>query len=186
MSGLASPDAGKTFGIIGLNRVGIPGPSEVAIQLLGLLDEDPALVGGAMVKILPVGDPVAFEHEVEDSEELDTAASRHVVNGFSGLACDGLLEIHSSPGSKIWIEGEATPRLLRAITELRSKYRIDQTGGVSGAPSHVYLRRVAAGHRWSLQLHLPECDFDAGAAQAVARFIAGIFKSHAALGTPVC
>ena len=173
------------FGVIALNRAGLAAPSCVAVRFLDLLNELPGLAGGATLKILPVADPVALEGESCETTVNPFMASQHVSAGFHGLACDGLLEIRSSPGAKTWLEGNTTPRMLRAISELRSQARNRSAADDCSVLSHVYLKRVTSGQRWDLQLHIPELDLSEDSIAALARIVAGIFTAHSALAPPV-
>lgn len=168
----------QVIGLIGLNSPTSQVASDVLLQFIEILTQQPHMAGDSVLRILPVANPVALEIGEGAPGTEDWAILQHLIGQFHEQAVDGILEIVSAPGDRYALEGGATPSLFAALEDVRAGLPDDTERSRVRHPDHVSLQPVGPQERWSLKLTIPESWTDAPEIHAIARFIARLITTH--------
>jgi hypothetical protein len=168
----------QVLGLIGLNDPTSQVPSDVLLQFIEILTQQPRMANDSVLRILPVANPVALELEQDAPATEEWAILQHLIGQFNEQAVDGILEVTSSDGEQYALEGNATPSLFAALEDVRASLPQDSERFRVRHPDHIALTPVASSDRWHLRLTIPRAWTDAPEVHAIARFIARLITTH--------
>lgn len=168
----------QVLGLIGLNDPSSQVASDVLLQFIEILTQQPRMANDAVLRILPVANPVALELEKDAPSTDEWPILQHLIGQFREQAVDGILEISSGDGERYALEGNATPSLFAALEDVRASLPQDSERFRVRHPDHISLTPVAAHDRWHLKLTIPRTWTEAPEVHAMARFIAKLITTH--------
>jgi hypothetical protein len=168
----------QVIGLIGLNDPISQVASDVLLQFIEILSQQPSLAEDSILRILPVANPVALEMEEDAPATEDWAILQHLISQFNEQSGDGILEVISGTGSHYSLEGEASPSLFAALEDVRSGLPVDSERSRVRHPEHIALKPIGSDDRWKLRLTIPHTWTDAPEVHAIARFIARLITTH--------
>jgi hypothetical protein len=168
----------KIIGLIGLNNRDSQVASEILLQFIEILTQQPRLADAAILRILPVANPVALELENDAPADGDWPILDHLVSQFHEQAGSGVIEISSGDREVYRLEGEASPLLFAAIEDVRSGVPVDGARSRVLVPETISLNPVSAETRWRLKLTVPNSWTGAPEIHAISRFLTRLLRTH--------
>lgn len=168
----------KVIGLAGINDRETQVASEILLQFIEILTQQPRLADGSVLRILPVANPVALELEENAPATHDWPILDHLLSQFSEQAADGILEISAADGPEYLLEGEASTALFAALEEVRSGVPQDSDRLRVLVPSSIALTPVGSDVKWRLKLTVPRAWSGAPEVHAISRFIARLIRTH--------
>ncbi len=179
-SGLAAdPEHPRVIGLLGLNSPESHVASEVLLQFIEILTQQPRMADSAVLKILPVANPVAMELGDSAPPIADWSILDHLVSVFHEQASEGVIGISADAETEYTLTGEASPALFTALEEARAAAARQQDRKRVLAPERMALSPVAEDSQWNLQLSIPRSWTSAGDIHAIARFLSRVVRTHA-------
>lgn len=172
----------RTIGLIGHNRPNLTVASDIVLQLIEVATLRPELAIGQRLRLLPVSDPVTLELGEDAPEDLAKwEVLRFVVDEFRASAADGLIEVVSTEGKALRIDGTADIALFQVLA---SSVGADPRG-LPSRPDISPLVPATDRERWHLRIEVPSSWNHAGEILAVSRFIGRVLEAYAHLA-PAC
>lgn len=166
------------IGLLGLNDPHSQVASEVLLQFIEILSQEPRLADGSILRILPVANPIALELEADAPPIEELPVVQHLITRFHEEAADGILEIASHDADTYSLDGEATALLFAALEKVRSSVPA-ATGRVRIlAPNSIALKPAGSDGKWKLRLTIPRAWTGAPEVHAISRFIARLIRTH--------
>lgn len=171
-------DDRPVVGMIGWNTPSSQLPSQILLQFVEILTQHPRLADTAVLRMLPVANPVALEldEDAPTREEWDTLG--RLADQFKDQAADGWLEVHAADVSGFSIAGEISPALYKALEKARETATARERNGVK-FPAFMNVKPVRRDERWHLRLIVPASWDDSRSIHAVARFLARVVHAQA-------
>ncbi len=135
-----------SVGIAGINRPANTAPSEVVLQIMEILSQQPDAAGPAPLRLLPVSDPVALELG-DDAPAEEWPVLAHLLAEFQTTSRVGFLSISPSDTDAFQLSGTATIDVIRKLVAGEGNLRVLQ---------RLDLAPLPAGETWSLRLDIPQ------------------------------
>jgi hypothetical protein len=135
-----------SVGIAGINRPANTAPSEIILQVMETLSQQPDAAGPAPLKLLPVSNPVALELG-DDAPSEEWPVLTHLLDEFQATSPAGFLSISPSDADAFRLRGTATIDVIRKLVAGEGNLRVLQ---------RLDLIPLPAGEKWSLQLEIPQ------------------------------
>lgn len=177
----AESAANPPIGLIGHNAPHSHLASEVLLELVDLLVQWPSLAGNAVLRILPVGNPVALELE-EDAPTIESWPELgHHLEVFRAQSPGGVIEIEASEGPDYRVEGDISPLLFTALLRVFGHLPERRKRRLGIIPRNVHIRPIAENEPWFLKLSVPGQAVSAAQVRAAALFISRILQAHESL-----
>ncbi len=168
----------KVIGLMGLNDPESQIASEVLLQFIEILTQQPRLADATVLRILPVANPVALELDKDAPRTEEWPLLDHLTAQFHEQAADGMIEIIAAENGEYLLEGEAPPLLFAALEEVRAGVPKDSDRLRVLVPEAISLRPVAADVKWNLRLAVPREWNGAPEIHAISRFLARLIRTH--------
>lgn len=164
----------RTISIVGRNDPHSRLASDVLLQFMEILTQEPQLAEGAVLRLLPVANPIALEFEEDSPPVSQLPVVAHLVERFRDEPADGVLDIRSHDGETLLIEGTTTTEVLDAI----------QSGGIPSGRGHRRLLQEAdiliattdPGDKWSLDISIPATWTTGADIHALSGFVAHLIR----------
>lgn len=173
------------IGFIGWNTPSSQLPSQVLLQFIEILTQHSRLAGSAVLRILPVANPVALELGEDAPARDDWDWLGRLADQFRQQAADGFIEVHAGDVTDFTLSGEISPALYHALAradEISPAIRADRPG--VRLPANVQLKPTRRDERWQLRLLVPQSWQDATSVHALARFLVRLVHLQAKLARP--
>lgn len=178
-TGPAATDGNREIiGLIGLNSPGSNISSEVLLQFIEILSQEPGLAGTTVLRVLPVADPVALELGGDAPPTGSWPILDHLTDRFREESADGIIEIGTSADSEYRLEGDAPSSLFDTLRNIREGLTATETRPRLLYPEKILLNPVSPDAKWRLKIHLPAHWHGAPEIHAVSRFIARLIRLH--------
>ena len=169
----------RLIGLVGLNDSSSQIASEILLQFMEILSQQPRLADASVLRIMPVANPVALELGDDAPEMAEFPILEHLVSQFHEQSVDGIVDISANDGNDYALEGQAPPSLLAALEHVRATVpQADERSRVL-VPENRNLQPVSLDERWHLKLSVPHTWTGAPEIHAVARFLARLTQAHA-------
>lgn len=165
-------------GMIGWNTPSSQIPSQVLLQFVEILTQHPRLAGNAVLRMLPVANPVALELDEDAPSREDWDLLGHLADQFKDQAADGWIEVQTGDVKDFVLAGEVCPALYKAVEKGRDLATARERRGVR-FPGLMNLKPVRHDERWQLRLIIPTTWIDAASVNGLARFLAGLVHAQA-------
>ncbi len=136
-----------SVGIAGLNRPANTAPSEIILQIMETLSQQPDAAGPAPLRLLPVSNPVALELGDDAPSEEEWPVLTHLLGEFQATSAVGFLTIAPSESDGFQLSGTATIDVIRKLVAGEGNLRVLQ---------RLDLAPLPAGETWSLRLEIPQ------------------------------
>ncbi|WAC21757.1 hypothetical protein OVA24_10205 [Luteolibacter sp. SL250] len=136
-----------SVGIAGLNRPATTAPSEIILQIMEILSQQPDAAGPAPLRLLPVANPVALEFGDDAPSDGEWPVLAHLLEEFQATSTIGFLGIGPSGSDAFQLSGTATIDVIRKLVAGEGNLRILQ---------RLDLTPLPAGGTWSLRLEIPQ------------------------------
>jgi len=175
---LAASENPKVIGLIGLNDPTSHVASEVLLQFIEILSQQPRLADASILRILPVANPVAMELGDVAPAINEWSILDHLVSQFHEQSPDGVIEVTAEKDGEYSLTGEASPPLFAALEEVRASIPRDSDRLRVLVPENIALKPVAADSQWILKLNIPRSWTGAPEVHAISRFIARLIRTH--------
>ena len=174
----AGEDNPKIIGLLGLNGPDSHVASEVLLQFIEILTQQPRLADSSLLRILPVANPVAMELGESAPQISEWSILDHLVSLFHEQAPDGVIEITSDAEAGYFLGGEASPTLFAALEEVRAGVPRDSDRLRVLVPDDIALKPVSDDAQWILRLNVPPTWNGAPEVHAISRFLARLIRTH--------
>ena len=163
-------------GLIGWNTPESQLASQVLLQFIEILTQHPRVAGNAILRLLPVANPVALEldEDAPSHEEWDLLG--HLAEQFKNQASNGLIEIQAADVKEFTLAGEITPAIYQALETV--SVIIPAIRGRIAVPTSLELKPVRPDERWQLRLIVPSDWNDPRSVHAVARFLVRLLHTQ--------
>ena len=168
----------SVFGLIGLNDPSSQISSEILLQFVEILTQQPRLADASVLRILPVANPVALELGDDAPRITEWPILDHVIAQFRDQISDGIIEISAGESEVYGLEGEASPALFAALENVRASVPQDGKRLRVLVPEDISLKPVASDARWHLELTVPRTWTGATEIHAISRFLARLIRTH--------
>jgi hypothetical protein len=164
------------IGLIGWNTPASQLASQVLLQFIEILTQHPRAAGNAILRLLPVANPVALEldEDAPSHEEWDLLG--HLAGQFTNQASHGLIEVESADVKEFSLTGEITPAIFQALETVSAI--IPAIRGRIAVPTSINVGPVEPDERWQLRLTVPSEWNDPRSVHAVARFLVRLLHAH--------
>jgi hypothetical protein len=161
----------EIIGLIGRNTPESSIASDVLLQFIEILSQQPHLAGPAVLRILPVANPVALELGDSAPPAEGWPILHHLLTRFQDEAADGVIEILPSSDAGYLLEGSANSSVFAALRDV-----VDGAGPETSrprvlVPPRISISPIAADLKWNLRLHVPMTWNEAPEIHAIARFL---------------
>ncbi len=176
--GKASEDR-PVVGMIGWNTPASQIPSQVLLQFIEILTQHPRVAGNAVLRMLPVANPVALELDEDAPSREDWDLLSHLSDQFKEQAADGWIEVQTGDVEDFVLAGEVSPALYKLLGKSRGLGTLPERRGIR-LPGFLNLKPARQDERWQLRLIIPSEWSDADSVNGVARFLARLV--HAQVG----
>ena len=171
----------RIIGLIGQNQIESETPTQILLQFIEILTQNPGLAGESVLRILPVADPVALERGDDDDTATSSRLAQRVVGSFKEQSIDGWIEIRPTQGSELSIEGTVPLSFLQAFEEIDEITPTAKETRRIRVPSSAELRFAHDDRQWKLILSVPASWNGAGQILETARFVAHLLYAEARL-----
>ena len=163
-------------GLIGWNTPTSQLASQVLLQFIEILTQHPKVAGNAILRLLPVANPVALEldEDAPSHEEWDLLG--HVAGQFRNQATHGLIEIEAGDVKELTLTGEIPPVVYQALETV--SVIIPAIRGRIAVPTSIHVTPVPPDERWLLRLTVPSDWSDPRSVHAVARFLVRLLHTQ--------
>ncbi|MBX3739759.1 MAG: hypothetical protein KF712_02110 [Akkermansiaceae bacterium] len=135
-----------SVGIAGINRPANTAPSEIVLQIMETLSQQPDAAGPAPLRLLPVSNPVALELG-DDAPAEEWPVLTHLLAEFQATSRVGFLSISPSDTDAFLLSGTAGIDVIRKLVAGEGNLRVLQ---------RLDLIPLPAGETWSLRLEIPQ------------------------------
>lgn len=159
------------IGLIGRNGPDSNIASDVLLQFIEILSQQPHLAGPSILRILPVANPVALELGDAAPSAEGWPILDHLITRFQDEAADGLIEILPSREAGYLLEGSANSHMFAALRDVADSVDTPSPRPRVLIPSRISVSPIPAELKWNLRLHVPVTWKDAPEIHAVARFL---------------
>ncbi|MCW1887128.1 hypothetical protein OKA04_20485 [Luteolibacter flavescens] len=166
-------------GFVGWNTPTSQLASQVLLQFIEILTQHPRVAGNAILRLLPVANPVALELDEDAPDLQDWDLLGHLAEQFKNQASHGLIEVHAADVQSFTVAGEIPPTLHQAIKSVG--VTIPALRGRIAVPTALQVKPVHPEERWQLRLLVPSGWDDPRSIHAVARFLVRVLHAQTRL-----
>lgn len=161
----------EIIGLIGRNAPQSSIASDVLLQFIEILSQQPHLAGTSVLRLLPVANPVALELGDSAPPTEDWPILDHLIGRFKEEAGDGIIEILPSPDAGYLLEGSANSDMFAALRDVAESADPSSPRPRVLVPPQITITPISAEQKWNLRLHVPVTWNEAPEIHAVARFL---------------
>lgn len=161
----------EIIGMIGRNGPDSNIASDVLLQFIEILSQQPNLAGSSILRILPVANPVALELGDDAPSSLSWPILDHLISRFQDEAADGLIEILPSREAGYFLEGSANSSMFAALRDVADSIETLNSRPRVLVPERISVTPIPSELKWNLRLHVPVSWKDAPEIHAIARFL---------------